>query len=82
MTYTLGLDYGSLSCRGILADIRDEEKVHVGELMTLMRYLDPKEAACFLEGEEEVHEMLEKLGMAKADGIAPAEGPTVGSLVK
>ncbi|MEE1327133.1 MAG: ribulokinase [Oscillospiraceae bacterium] len=23
MTYTLGLDYGSLSCRGILADIRD-----------------------------------------------------------
>ena len=50
--------------------------------MTLMRYLDPKEAECFLEGEEEVHEMLEKLGMAKADGIAPAEGPTVGSLVK
>jgi len=23
MTYTLGLDYGSLSCRGILADVRD-----------------------------------------------------------
>ena len=47
-----------------------------------MRYLDPREAECFLEGEAEVHEMLEKLGMqGKDDGIAPAEGPTVGSLV-
>ena len=69
--------------KAVLADIRDEEKVHVGELITLMRYLDPREAECFLEGEAEVHEMLEKLGMhGKADGIAPAEGPTVGSLVK
>ena len=68
--------------KAVLADIRDEEKVHVGELITLMRYLDPREAECVLEGEAEVHEMLEKLGMqSKADGIAPAEGPTVGSLV-
>jgi len=67
----------------VLGDIRDEEKVHVGELITLMRYLDPKEAAFFLEGEEEVHEMLEKLGMNKKEGeIAPAAGPTVGCLVE
>lgn len=72
------------AAKAILADIRDEEKVHVGELITLMRYLDPNEAECFLEGEAEVHEMLEKLGLkgGKADSIAPAEGPTVGSLVK
>ena len=25
----------------VLADIRDEEKAHVGELMTLLRHLDP-----------------------------------------
>ena len=48
-----------------------------------MRYLDPHEAECFLEGEAEVHEMLEKLGLkGQSEGIAPAEGPTVGSLVK
>lgn len=69
--------------KAILADIRDEEKVHVGELMTLMRHLDPRETALFLEGEEEVHEMLEELGIAKKEGeIAPASGPTVGSLVE
>lgn len=68
--------------KAILADIRDEEKVHVGELITLMRHLDPKEAAFFLEGEEEVHEMLEALGMNNSSGgVAPAEGPTVGSLI-
>lgn len=68
----------------VLGDIRDEEKAHVGELMTLMQYLDPKEAAYFMEGETEVHEMLEKLGMnkKKKTEIAPAAGPTVGSLVE
>ncbi len=53
------------AAKAVLADIRDEEKVHVGELITLMRYLDPKEADFFLEGEEEVNEMLESLGIVK-----------------
>jgi len=61
--------------KAVLADIRDEEKVHVGELITLMRHLDSKEYDLFLEGEEEVHEMLEKLG------IQSKAAPTVGSLV-
>ena len=30
--------------KAVLADIRDEEKVHMGELITLMRHLDPREA--------------------------------------
>lgn len=65
----------------ILADIRDEEKAHIGELMTLMRHLDPKEAAFFLEGEEEVKEMLESLNLS--EHLFPeAAGPTVGSLLK
>lgn len=47
----------------VLADIRDEEKAHVGELMTLLWQLDPKEATEFTSGEGEVKEMLEKLNI-------------------
>ena len=50
----------------VLADIRDEEKAHMGELITLMRYLDPRETDFFLSGESEVKEMLEELGIAAA----------------
>ncbi|MDD4715888.1 MAG: demethoxyubiquinone hydroxylase family protein [Oscillospiraceae bacterium] len=42
----------------VIGDIRDEEKAHIGELMTLLRTLDPKEAELFADGEEEVREML------------------------
>lgn len=54
-----------------LEDIRDEERAHMGELLTLLRYLDPKEADLFLEGQEEVLETLEKQGFPKdtADSI-------------
>jgi rubrerythrin len=62
----------------VLSDIRDEEKAHVGELMTLLRYLDPKEAEHFAEGEEEVREMMEELGLKDNSGC----GSTVGSLLK
>ena len=65
----------------VLADIRDEEKVHIGELITLMRHLDSKETEFFLEGEEEVNEMLAELGITGA-AIPPAAGPTVGDLTK
>ena len=47
----------------IIGDIRDEEKAHVGELLTLLKYLDPKEAEFLNEGEEEVREMLEELNI-------------------
>ena len=67
----------------VLADIRDEEKAHVGELITLMRHLDPLESVYFLDGESEVKEMLESLGVTEASlPIPPAAGPTVGSLIK
>ncbi|MGE5578935.1 MAG: demethoxyubiquinone hydroxylase family protein [Bacillota bacterium] len=45
----------------VIADIRDEEKAHVGELFTLLRTLDAKEAELFEEGAEEVRELLEEL---------------------
>ncbi len=67
------------AAKAVLADIRDEEKVHVGELITLMRHLDPKEAALFLEGEGEVNETLEALGIVKKE--TSTSSATVGSLL-
>ncbi|QOV19008.1 demethoxyubiquinone hydroxylase family protein [Blautia liquoris] len=74
--------------KAVLADIRDEERAHVGELMTLLRNLDPKEADLFASGEGEVKEMLEDLGIADV-GPSPVPGEsepsapegTVGSMV-
>ncbi|HHY83737.1 MAG TPA: ubiquinone biosynthesis protein COQ7 [Clostridiales bacterium] len=74
--------------KAILEDIRDEEKVHIGELMTLLRILDPKEADLFLEGQQEVHELLAELkdggAESKSEGSSTGSGKpslTVGSLV-
>lgn len=57
----------------VISDIRDEEKAHIGELMTLLRYLDPMEAEFFFEGEGEVKEMMEELGIKerKSSGSMP-----------
>lgn len=68
----------------VIGDIRDEEKAHVGELMALLRFLDPEEAEHFASGEEEVKEMLEDLGISdseKVEKIATAHA-TVGSLIQ
>lgn len=46
------------TAKKVIGDIRDEEKIHVGELMALLRILDPKEAEFFAEGEQEVKELL------------------------
>ncbi|MDR0523604.1 MAG: demethoxyubiquinone hydroxylase family protein [Candidatus Methanoplasma sp.] len=51
--------------KAVLSEIRDEEKAHMGELITLMRHLDPKEKEHFESGAEEVEEMIEKLERAK-----------------
>lgn len=64
--------------KAVISDIRDEEKTHIGELMTLLRTLDPKEADFFLSGESEVKELLENLPAGKKSDSA-AES-TVGSL--
>jgi rubrerythrin len=66
----------------VIADIRDEEKAHVGELMTLLSHLDPREAEHFISGENEVKEMLEELGIEGNASAADKTAPTVGSLIK
>lgn len=62
----------------VLSDIRDEEKSHVGELMTLLRHLDPKEAEHFASGELEVKKMMDELGIKEPS----LSGLTIGSLKK
>ncbi len=54
------------AAKAVLSDIRDEERAHVGELMTLMRILDPREADLFLNGQKEVQEMMEELNGGNA----------------
>ncbi len=64
-----------------LADIRDEERVHVGELYALLKYLDPKEADHLADGETEVAEMMESLGLSPdARPSAAKTGATIGGL--
>jgi len=65
----------------VLSDIRDEEKAHIGELMTLLRQLDPAEAEHFAEGEAEVKEMLEQLNIIEKPASGKPES-TVGSLIE
>jgi len=60
--------------RAVLTDIRDEEKEHAGELLALMRYLDPKASDLLFEGHGEVREKMEDLGMDKTE-IDRVTGP-------
>lgn len=64
----------------VLADIRDEEKEHVGELTALMRYLDPTMSSFLLEGENEVKTMMQELGIKEPNIIGPEA--SVGSLIE
>jgi rubrerythrin len=69
----------------VISDIRDEEKAHVGELMTLLRILDPQEAEHFISGEQEVKEMLAELeasAKTKEHTEVAKTADTIGSLIK
>ena len=45
----------------VLTDIADEERVHAGEFLRLLKHLAPDEQKFYSEGEEEVDEMMKKL---------------------
>ncbi len=45
----------------VLVDIADEERVHAGEFLRLLKHLAPDEEKFYAEGAEEVEEMIEKL---------------------
>ena len=45
----------------VLKDIADEERVHAGEFLRLLRHLAPEEEKLYAEGAEEVEEFIQKL---------------------
>lgn len=51
----------------VLKDIADEERVHAGEFLELLRHLAPDEEKFYNEGAEEVREMMEELQMKCKD---------------
>jgi rubrerythrin len=44
----------------VLKDIADEEKIHAGEFLRLLKELDPDEEKFYAKGAEEVEEEIEK----------------------
>ena len=48
--------------KAVLLDIAEEELVHAGEFLRLLRELSPKDWERYEEGFKEVEEMMEKLG--------------------
>ncbi len=65
----------------VLTDIANEERVHVGEFMELLRRLAPDEAQFIEEGRIEVSEMAENTATAES-GPAESAAPelTIGNL--
>lgn len=70
----------------VLRDIANEEVVHAGEFLKLLREIEPTEAALYAEGETEVIEIMEKIA-AEQSGSGnqggkehPDSPPSVGSL--
>ena len=47
--------------KDVLIDIADEERVHAGEFLRLLKELAPDEERMYAEGAKEVEEMIEKL---------------------
>lgn len=46
----------------VWTDIRNEEEVHVGELLTLLAIFNPRQAVAIEQGEKEVRELLDGMG--------------------
>ena len=73
--------------KAVLTDIADEEKVHAGEFLTLLKTLAPDEDSFYKQGEEEVEDLKKTLTSAPATTdekpSANAEPSfTVGSLIE
>jgi len=48
--------------KDVLVDIADEERVHAGEFLRLLKHLAPDEEKLYAEGAEEVEEEISKRG--------------------
>jgi rubrerythrin len=47
--------------KAVMKDIADEERIHAGEFMRLLKHLEPDEEKFYNEGSEEVEEIMKKL---------------------
>lgn len=47
--------------KAVLIDVADEERVHAGEFLRVLKELDPKETDFYQEGYEEVEEIMAKM---------------------
>jgi rubrerythrin len=70
----------------VLMDVADEEIVHAGEFLRLLKELAPREEALYAEGAQEVQEQIDMLQGGIPDEQVPAEVETapvltVGSLI-
>lgn len=54
----------------VLSDIRDEEKVHIGELLRILTIVEPQEEGFHAEGKQEVDDLVVQARTA----IGQAEG--------
>jgi rubrerythrin len=54
-------DKPSNCCKRKVKDIADEERVHAGEFLRLLRELAPDEDKFYAEGAEEVEEEIKKM---------------------
>jgi rubrerythrin len=59
--------------RAVLIDVANEERVHAGEFLEVIRRLDPEEQSFLDEGQGEVQDLAASLGAAP-----PAEGGGAG----
>lgn len=71
--------------KAVLIDIADEERVHAGEFLRLLKALAPDEEGFYNDGATEVEEMIEELsgGSSKESSSTEETKPTltVGSLI-
>lgn len=62
----------------VLNDIADEEKVHAGEFLRLLKELQPDEERFYQEGAQEVEDEFLGGAAAAEGGAAPASGQGLG----
>lgn len=63
----------------VLTDIADEEIVHAGEFLRLLKELEPAETALYAEGEAEVVEIMAKIAAGAPEGTASERRPIGGA---
>ncbi len=54
--------------KAVLIDIADEERVHAGEFLRLLKELAPDEEELYQKGYKEVEEIIEELRKKKSQG--------------